>query len=319
MDSPAEQQMHAEVATASRCRHGSRLALSLEDLAIPTLLAERILDEDLHASSAAMHGDMYAGHADMDLMTARVDQEHGSHAFDGVLASSSMLNCTSSLSQRLQSKLTDQSRSAAGMMQTAQSHPAMSHQSETDPSSRHSSLSQLHSSKPESPHSSHDAAISRYKAEMGFATDHMSDVPSSTSHTQCSPACDSPDMSRSTNNNTGSATLVPASSAPGSQQPDCLQSMAGRHSNSRTHRHLSLQQLRMPPVQTGSSMQIGRGYTQGLSASLSPHALQVPALPWNYISLTEVACIASLTLREHASQLPSWAGPFQPTQSPRHS
>ena len=278
MNGSAEEQMHAAVAPAPWSRHGSRLALSLEDLAIPTLLAERDLHEDLHAGSAAMHGDIYAGHAEVNLMTERMNQDPGSHAFHRALANISMRNCTAPSLQLLQSKVTDQNRSAAGILQTTQSYPAMSHHSETDPISRHSSLPQLHSSQPASLHKAHDTAISRYKAEMGFDTEHISEVPSSSSHTQSSQVCDSPAVSRS-NNNTANVTRISVSSAPGSQPPDTFQTMTRSDSISHAHRRPSLQQLRMPPVQTGSPMQIGQGYTQGLSASLSPHALQVPMLP----------------------------------------
>lgn len=57
------------------------------------------------------------------------------------------------------------------------------------------------------------------------------------------------------------------------------QTVGGPSSPSHASGLSAMQQLHVPPVQTGCPMQVGQHHAQGLSTSLSPHALQVPYWP----------------------------------------
>ena len=251
----------AEAKAAAQHRHGSRLALSLGDLDIPHLIGD--LHDDLHSSSP-----------EMELMSQPIKREPRGPSADGVLSNSLMLNSMSAASQMPDAVATDSDMHASNTVQTSECRPDAEQGRMGDPGSKPSSPQQPYStSNLGSTRNSIDAAVSHRNSRAPHAI--FSTAQSSGFRIRLSTS-ESHSPERSVNNlgSIGRDMTGPRSIAQNTQQP--VQSAAhGSCSTGHMHGQTALQQLRVPPVQTGCPMQIGQGYAQGLSASLSPHALQV--------------------------------------------
>ena len=250
----------AEAIAAAQHRHGSRLALSLGDLDIPHLIGD--LHDDLHSSSP-----------EMELMSQPIKREPSGPSADGVLSNSLMLNSMSAASQMPDAVPTDVHMS--NTVQTSECRPDAEQGRMGNPGSKSSSPQQPYSSSNlGSTHNSIDAAVSHRNLHAAphaiFSTAQSSGfrIRLSTSESH------SPERSVNNLASLGRDMTGPRSSAQNTQQP-VQSAVHGSCSIGRLLGQTALQQLRVPPVQTGCPMQIGQGYAQGLSASLSPHALQV--------------------------------------------
>lgn len=252
-------QPHAEAKAAAHLRHGSRLALSLGDLDIPHLIGD--LHDDLHSSSP-----------EMELMSQPIKREPSGPSADGVLSNSLMLNSMSAASQMPDPVAADSDMHASNTVQTSECRSDAEQGRMGNPGSKPSSPQQPYSrSNLGSTRNSIDATVSHRSSHAAphaiFSTAQSSGfrIRLSTSESH------SPERSV---NNLGRDMTGPRSTAQNMQQP-VQSAVHGSCSTGRMHGQTALQQLRVPPVQTGCPMQIGQGYAQGLSASLSPHALQV--------------------------------------------
>ena len=244
-------------------RHGSRLALSLGDLDIPQLLAERDLHEDLHPGSSGA-----------EFFPQPIKQEPDSQDLERVLGNSLMLNSMSAATHQLQSKVSD----SDVHMQTLEHHqdinPRQQGAGTAVVSSMHTRPQRFSCSNPDSAPSSHDTAVSHFRPDSAIPTGHVQ----SSGLKICLSNASSHSPERLTQDSfgiSGRGQTEPRSDTHSLRQPFSHQTVGGSHGISQGHGHATLQHLRVPPVQTGYPLQPGQSYAQGLSASLSPHALQV--------------------------------------------
>lgn len=240
-------------------RHGSRLALSLGDLDIPQLLAERDLHEDLHPGSS---GPEFLPHP--------IKQEPNSQDLERVLGSSLMLNSMSAATHQPQGKPMDNDVH----MQTSECQQGADHDAGTAVArSMHGGAQYFSCSNPDRMQSSHDTAVSHLEPESALPNGHVQ--PSGLKICLSSAHSHSPERLTHSFGVPGRGPSGPCSNTHTLQQPFSHQTVGGLPNISQRHGHATLQQLRVPPVQTGYPLQTGQSCAQGLSASLSPHALQV--------------------------------------------